>query len=80
MFDVKEFMKISHLRILYVFVPLILFYALFPSGSSTGSHIIGLVLSEVIVLVSIYLVGLDMEERKKVISVAKRVTKRNRIR
>ncbi len=64
-FDVKMFFSISYSKILYVSIPLIIFYFLYDSSNySALGHVYGLLLSEIFLLSSIAVLGLDKSERK----------------
>lgn len=65
-FDVKSFMKSSHLRILYVSIPLIFFYFIYKVPDTTTFHILGMLVAfSYYLLVSVCL-GLDSNERKQI--------------
>ncbi len=64
-FDIRTFFQVSYSRILYVSIPLIIFYCFYDSAAySVWGHLSGLVLSEIFLLMSIVIIGLDKSERK----------------
>lgn len=70
--DIAVFFKRSYIRIVLVSIPLILLYALYDSSSFTIiGHIIGLICSEFVLIIVIYLIGLDAQEHKLVIGYVK---------
>ena len=67
--DIKIFFQRSYIRILLVSLPLLLAYLLYnPSNLNIYGHIIGLVLSEVFLLINIYIIGLEKKERELVVN------------
>ena len=63
LFDIKEFVQISYLKIASVSVPLIVVYYIYDSHHfSILQHILGLVCAEFIVILSIIVLGLDKRE------------------
>lgn len=76
-FDVRMFFKVSYNKILYVSIPLIIYYLLYDSSSySTFGHICGLLVSEFFLLLSIGVLGLDKNERKIIAEYANKVFKK----
>lgn len=76
-FSVKEFFQVSYSRILYVSIPLIAYYFLYdPENFSTWGHVVGLIISELFLLVVIYVLGLDKRERSIVNNVVIKIKKR----
>lgn len=70
-FDVWSFMKISHMRIFAMSVPLIVFYMFYPQTSSMSAHIVGLMVSFLFFVVVLSCFGLDSGERTKIINFLK---------
>lgn len=70
-FDVWSFMKISHMRIFAMSVPLIVFYMFYPQTSSMSAHIVGLMVSFLFFVVVLSCFGLDSGERTKIINILK---------
>lgn len=63
-FDVVNFMKISYLRMLLVSIPLIFIYMVYDvTGFSFLEHILGLIFMEILLCLSIILLGFDKQER-----------------
>lgn len=65
-FDVWAFMKISHMRIFAISIPLTLFYLFYPQMTSLSAHVIGLFSSVLFYVLVLVICGLDNEERTKV--------------
>lgn len=77
-FNVKDFFQISYSKILYVSIPLIVAYIFYNSSAfSIWGHILGLILSELFLMIDIAILGLDSKERNIVLSFFKK--KFNRI-
>ncbi len=77
-FDIKMFFNTSYNKILYVSFPLVIFYIIYDSTSySLFGHIAGFVVSEIFLLLSIIILGLDKREKnimkKYVIKIRKRI-------
>lgn len=70
-FNVKGFMKSSHLRIFYVTIPLMFFYCLYKVPDTTVFHVIGLILAFLYYVIVSFYFGLDKCERQKVFNVIK---------
>lgn len=70
-FNVWSFMKISHMRIFAMSVPLIVFYMFYPQTSSMSAHIVGLMVSFLFFVVVLSCFGLDSGERTKIINFLK---------
>ena len=67
--DIKIFFQKSYIRIVLISLPLLLAYLIYnPSNYSIYGHITGLVLSEVFLLIFIYIIGLEKKERELVIN------------
>lgn len=67
-FDVKMFFDVSYNKILYVSIPLIIYYFFYDSTSySTLGHVCGFIFSELFLLMSIAVFGLDKNERRIVV-------------
>lgn len=63
-FDVKPIVSISYIRILVISVPLVLFYVLYHTDSfSVFGHFVGMVMSEIFLILIVALLGLDSKER-----------------
>lgn len=62
-FNMWSFMKISHMRILLISIPLIVFYLFYKTGSSVGEHFCGAIVSLMYYILITCLFGLDKEER-----------------
>lgn len=65
-FNVWSFMKISHMRIFAISIPLTLFYLFYPQMTSLSAHVIGLFSSLLFYVLVLVICGLDNEERTKV--------------
>lgn len=70
-FDVWSFMKVSHLRIFAISVPLLVFYFLYPQTNTLGAHMVGLLGSTLFYVLTLCVVGLDRTERQKVLGFIK---------
>lgn len=71
-FDVKSFVRLSYLSMLYMSIPLLIFYLLYnPSDFGTSGHLLGLLCSEFFTLLVIWVFGLSKNEKMKVYSVVK---------
>lgn len=71
-FDIKKFINISYFKILLVTIPVCIFYFFYDSTNfSTSGHLLGIVLSELFLIVVIAMVGLDIRERRKILSFIK---------
>lgn len=65
--DIKIFISTSYSKILFVSIPLAICYAFYnPVNFSSGGHVIGLVGSEILLVLAILLLGLDNYERQKI--------------
>lgn len=63
-FNIMSFIKVSYIKILYISVPMIIFYCFYnPSNFTNWQHVLGLLGSEVFLLVDIILLGVDKEEK-----------------
>lgn len=62
-FDVSGIIHISYIPIVLISLPLILFYILYKAPSSIIGHLGGLVLSELFLLLVVFLIGLSKKER-----------------
>ena len=63
-FDVKDFLKISYCRILFISIPLVIYYFLYDSTQySFGGHIWGMIISEVLLVLVVLCCGIDGKER-----------------
>ncbi len=66
-FDVKPIVSISYIKIFIISIPLILFYVLYhPDNFSVFGHLVGMVMSEVFLILIVTLLGLDTKERKMI--------------
>ena len=63
-FDIRQIVKVSYVKICIISLPLLAFYLLYNSESfSTIGHVIGLIGSELFLLLIVIIVGLDRNER-----------------
>lgn len=63
-FDVKIFVTVSFVRIVFMSIPLILYYLCYDSSSYTFTeHFLGLIISEFFLICTIFLLGLEPKER-----------------
>lgn len=63
-FDIKNFVTVSYLRMVFISIPLVIAYLLYnPSSYSTSGHICGIVVSELFLLACIAILGIDNNER-----------------
>lgn len=63
-FRIRSFFSISYSKILWVSIPLVVFYLLYhPEHFTIWEHIGGLLFSELFLFVSIYVLGLEKRER-----------------
>lgn len=65
-FDVWAFMKISHIRIFAISVPLTIFYIFYPHINTLSGHIMGILLSAIFYVVVLAICGIDDKERSKI--------------
>ena len=70
-FDVLQFMKVSHLRIILMSLPLLLYYLIIPIPTEPIFHCLNLIVSTTFFLAVLLLVGLDHKERNKICSFVK---------
>ena len=75
-FDVKSFARLSYLSMLYMSLPLVVFYLIYnyiynPSQMGAIGHLVGLLVSELFTLVVIWVIGLGRYEKEKVIITVK---------
>lgn len=78
-FDVRIFVKTSYIRVFLVSVPLVLFYFIYKTPSSFGSHFLWMLLSEVFLFVDVFVLGLEGKERGIVLGIiSKEISKRFR--
>lgn len=75
-FDVLSFMKISHIRIIMMSIPLVLFYLIYPSTTSISGHIGKLFISVIFYTIVVWLLGLDATERNKALKYVQSKLKR----
>ena len=79
-FDIGQIIKVSYLKICIISIPLLVFYFLYDSTFfSTLGHIIGLSCSELFLLISVLIVGLDRNEREVINNYLKRISKNNSV-
>lgn len=71
-FSIPQFLKISHLRIILMSIPLVAYYFLVPRPTSAIYHCLNIVASLIFFAVVLFLLGLDHLERAKVLSFIKR--------
>lgn len=63
-FDVKTFINVSFVRIIFISIPLVLYYLCYDSSSYTfTSHLLGLIVSEFFLICTVFLLGLEPNER-----------------
>ena len=63
-FDIRSFFDVSFTKIGILSVPMIIFYLLYDSSDfSTWEHIAGLAISELFLIIAIFFLGLDKDER-----------------
>lgn len=64
-FDIKAFINVSFMRILFMSIPLILYYYCYSpvSNSSVFSHLFGIIISEFFLICIIFIFGLEPNER-----------------
>jgi len=73
-FNVLNFIRISYIRMFIVALPLTTVYFLYDSSSFTlYEHIMGLFISEVFVLLCIYVLGLEKRERIMIVDLTKSI-------
>lgn len=70
-FDILQFMKVSHLRIILMSFPLLLYYLIIPIPTEPIFHCLNLIVSTTFFLTVLILVGLDHNERNKLYSFVK---------
>ena len=79
-FDVLSFMRISHLRVLLMSIPLAIYYYIYmvyAHPQSVVGHIVGLLSAYVFFGIVVMAMGLDSSEREKVkIFVAKKMNRK----
>ncbi len=75
--NVGKFLRIAYLRIALIMMPMLFaYFTLKPFGTSTSSHLINLLVVEVILLISVLVLGLDQTERNVIRSQFQQITKR----
>ena len=63
-FDVKTFINVSFVRIIFISIPLVLYYLCYdPSSYTFSSHLLGLIISEFFLICAVFLLGLEPNER-----------------
>lgn len=71
-FDVRQLLRISYTRMLYISIPLVVVYFFYPQSERTiYQHIICLFILELIVLMDVWILGLTKQERKLVLTIIK---------
>lgn len=70
-FDIYEFMKISHLRIFLMAIPLVIYFIFIPTQTSLIGHCLNLVGAFIYFLIILWLLGLDEIEKNKVVCFVK---------
>ncbi len=71
-FDVKYFVTESYLRIIYVLLPLIAWILIYHHIPMTGWQVVlGLIISEILLLIFIYYFGFKKEDRMRILNVIK---------
>lgn len=71
-FSIPQFLKISHLRIILMSIPLVAYYFLAPKPTSTIFHCVNIIVSLIFFTIVLFVLGLDHSEREKVIGFIKR--------
>lgn len=67
-FDVSPFFKISYLRIFFMIIPLAIAFFLYnPSQFSFLGHFIGLIISEIFLIIVVWIIGLEKRERRMIL-------------
>lgn len=74
-FNVLSFMKVSHLKILYMTIPLVVYYILIPEQTTIAGHCINLAASVLYFFVITMCFGLDSKERSMIFNFVKRKIK-----
>lgn len=63
-FDVRTFVTVSFVRVIFISIPLILYYLCYdPSSYTFTEHFLGLIISEFFLICTIFLLGLEPNER-----------------
>jgi len=70
-FNVYDFIKVSHLRIAIMAIPLCVYYYLYHPGTTILSHILGILLTILVILITVLLCGLDASEKEKLKNLVK---------
>lgn len=65
-FSISDFMKVSHLKILLMSIPLFLYYWFVPIPSSMAGHIFSFVCAFVFYILILFTLGLDQIEKEKI--------------
>ena len=73
-FDIKQIVRVSYVKICIISLPLFVFYLFYDSTSfSTIGHVMGLIGSELLLMLSVLIVGLDKNERGGINNYLKRI-------
>lgn len=76
-FDIKKFIRISYLRLLYITVPLVIFYLFYnPENYSLTGHILGLITGIFFFFIIVGVLGLDKKEYAVIKSSINKVSSR----
>lgn len=74
-FDIKKFIRISYLRLLYITIPLVVFYIFYnPENYSLTGHIWGLFTGIFFFFIIVGILGLDKKEYSMIQSYIKKIT------
>lgn len=71
-FDVFAFMRVSHLRILLMSIPLVIYYIFIPSQATVFGHCANIVASVLFFLIVTLFIGFDTKERQMVFDFVRR--------
>lgn len=76
-FNVKEFVRTSYLKMVYVSMPLIIIYFFYdPKNFSLGEHIFSIAIMEIVLVIVILLLGLEKIEKQRIYSAIKNSIRR----
>jgi O-antigen/teichoic acid export membrane protein len=71
-FNIIEFVKNSHIKIIFMAIPLVAYYIFIPSQNSLSGHLLNLFCSIIFFLLILVVFGLNKVERKKIYSFARK--------
>lgn len=75
-FKIGPFFKISYLRVFYIIIPLIIAYIIYnPTNFSMVGHFVGIVCSEIFLVIVVWIVGFEQRERQMVLGLLKDIKK-----